>query len=196
VCPSPAECAARVSARHCAFLVELPTGELLPAPTLGYDPGQGRAKLGRAGRNLRRDRVGFRVKMTRRGASGRAADCSRTRCRPVASRSRGRPPGARRSRRERAPSRVVPHDAPQDGAATAAGQRTGRCIGRRLGARILRAADSRRSGHAHNPTGLPSGSANIANRPKSPGRSVGGTSRLPPSFSARSRYASRSSTRM
>ena len=39
----------------------------------------------------------------------------------------------------------------------------------------------------HSPTWFPSGSVKMANRPKSPGRSVGGTSRRPPSCSARSR---------
>ena len=55
---------------------------------------------------------------------------------------------------------------------------------RLVGGRVRRVA---RVHQAHRPTWLPSGSVKMANRPKSPGRSVGGTSRLPPSFSARSR---------
>ena len=69
----------------------------------------------------------------------------------------------------------------------AAAGRTKRFIGRRLGTCVLRIAGRLPYGHAHNPTGLPSRSAKTANLPKSPGRSVGGTSRFPPSRSARSR---------
>ncbi len=52
----------------------------------------------------------------------------------------------------------------------------------------------RTSAHAHSPTGLPSGSAIIANDPNPSGKGVGSTSRVPPNFSARSSAAPRSST--
>src|SRR5215469_4821036 len=52
------------------------------------------------------------------------------------------------------------------------------------------------AGQAHSPTWLPSGSVKTAIRPKPSGRSVGGSTRVPPSCSALSRQASRSSTRM
>jgi hypothetical protein len=42
-------------------------------------------------------------------------------------------------------------------------------------------------GQPQSPTAFPSGSVKMANLPNSPGRSVGGTTRVPPSLSARSR---------